>query len=361
VTNRDPHAARSGGLNATLLGLAVCIAGGALASALRLPLPWMIGPLLAMACCRFSGIHAVAPAYGRPVGQVIIGTALGLYFTPVVSRQVLAYAPVMLGAGVFAMGVGFLSSMVLAHGAGIDRRTAFFASVPGGAAEMSVLAERYGARLDEVAVGQSLRIAVVVIVFPWIFQYAGLTGADPYEQAQKLFDPLGIAAMLAAGAAGGMLFRFMRVPNGFTIGALSVSVGFTVAGASWSSMPPMLSNAGQLLIGCALGSRFEQDFLHRAPRFLAALFASIFAAMLISVVLGLTLAWAMGTAWPTMVLATAPGGIAEMAITAKVLHLGVPVVTAFHVTRMVILVTLTAPAYRLALSIARRTPKGDKS
>ena len=361
MANLDPHLARSDGLSPALLGLAVCIAGGALADALQLPLPWMIGPLLAMACCRFSGIRADAPAFARSVGQVIIGTALGLYFTPTVSRQVLAYAPVMLGAGIFAMGVGFLSSLVLARGAGIDRRTAFFASVPGGAAEMSVLAERYGARLDEVAVGQSLRLAVVVIVFPWIFQYAGLTGADPYEQAQKLFDPMGITAMLAAGAAGGLLLRYLRVPNGFTIGALSVSVGFTVAGASWSSMPSTLSNVGQLLIGCALGSRFERDFLHRAPRFLAALFTSIVAAMLISVALGLTLAWAMGTAWPTMVLATAPGGIAEMAITAKVLRLGVPIVTAFHVTRMVVLVTLTAPAYRLALRLARRTPKGGKS
>ena len=32
-------------------------------------------------------------------------------------------------------------------------------------------------------------------------------------------------------------------------------------------------------------------------------------------------------------LGTSPGGVAEMCVTAKVLQLGVPVVTAFHVTR----------------------------
>jgi hypothetical protein len=47
----------------------------------------------------------------------------------------------------------------------------------------------------------------------------------------------------------------------------------------------------------------------------------------------------------TLVLATAPGGIAEMSITAKVLELGVPVVTAFHVTRVVLLLTCTAPIF----------------
>ena len=54
---------------------------------------------------------------------------------------------------------------------------------------------------------------------------------------------------------------------------------------------------------------------------------------------------------PTLILGTTPGGIAEMAITAKVLQLGVPVVTAFHVTRMVFVVLVTGPMYNF---LARR-------
>jgi uncharacterized membrane protein AbrB (regulator of aidB expression) len=61
-----------------------------------------------------------------------------------------------------------------------------------------------------------------------------------------------------------------------------------------------------------------------------------------------------GVAVGTMVLATAPGGIAEMCITAKVLQLGVPLVTAAHVARVVILVTLTAPVFRLSRWLRRR-------
>jgi uncharacterized membrane protein AbrB (regulator of aidB expression) len=47
-----------------------------------------------------------------------------------------------------------------------------------------------------------------------------------------------------------------------------------------------------------------------------------------------------------VLLGTSPGGIAEMCITAKVLQLGVPVVTAFHVTRYIAVLLLTAPLYR---------------
>jgi uncharacterized membrane protein AbrB (regulator of aidB expression) len=47
----------------------------------------------------------------------------------------------------------------------------------------------------------------------------------------------------------------------------------------------------------------------------------------------------------SLAVSVAPGGIAEMAITAKVLQLGVPLVTAFQVSRMVGVVLLTGPLY----------------
>ena len=57
------------------------------------------------------------------------------------------------------------------------------------------------------------------------------------------------------------------------------------------------------------------------------------------------------------ILGTAPGGIAEMAITAKVLRVGVAFVTAAHVMRFVIVMLFTEPAYRL---IARRRERGAR-
>ena len=48
---------------------------------------------------------------------------------------------------------------------------------------------------------------------------------------------------------------------------------------------------------------------------------------------------------PTIWLGLAPGGLAEMAITAKVLMLGVPMVTALQVTRMVFVVMVTGWLY----------------
>ena len=53
-----------------------------------------------------------------------------------------------------------------------------------------------------------------------------------------------------------------------------------------------------------------------------------------------------------MILATSPGGIAEMSLTAKQLRLGVPIVTVFHVTRVVTLVLTCGLVYRWLASRA---------
>jgi membrane AbrB-like protein len=110
-------------------------------------------------------------------------------------------------------------------------------------------------------------------------------------------------------------------------------------------MPQLASNVGQCLLGCALGSRFQRDFLQGAHRFVGAVLASVLLAMALCALFGAALAYASQLHPATLVLGTAPGGIAEMCITAKVLQLGVPLVTAFHVARVVVILLTTVPVY----------------
>jgi uncharacterized membrane protein AbrB (regulator of aidB expression) len=100
-------------------------------------------------------------------------------------------------------------------------------------------------------------------------------------------------------------------------------------------------------MGCALGSRFERGFLRTAPRFAAALVPTLALMLALAALVGWGLAVGSGTYLGGGLLAAAPGGIAEMCITAKVLRMSVAFVTAAHVVRYVIVVLLTRPVYRL--------------
>ena len=147
-----------------------------------------------------------------------------------------------------------------------------------------------------------------------------------------------------------------RLPNPWVLGALAVALLLTANGIELSSLPKPVTNAAQLFIGVALGSRFTREFAKSAPRWLAAVALGSFGMIGLSAAFAWAIAHAAGLPWATVLLGTSPGGIAEMSITAKVMQLGVPVVTAFHVTRYVVVLLATAPIYRW---LARRRALGD--
>jgi len=117
--------------------------------ALHTPLPWMIGPLLATALATIVGQPTASATRLRNASQCVIGTALGLYFTP----QVLALVARLwwaIGLGVvWALALGLSLAWVLErlHGpwlAQADRATTYFASPIGAASEMTLLASATG-------------------------------------------------------------------------------------------------------------------------------------------------------------------------------------------------------------------------
>ena len=162
-----PEPARAGRVAGTL---ALALVAALVAERLRLPLPWMIGPLLAVALAGVLGARVDCPTPLRNAGQWVIGTALGLYFTPAVLATIVALAPALAVGIVWALLAGLLFYALLARVSGAtsaeERATAYFAAAIGGASEMAVLGERHGGRIDRIAMAHSLRVLIVVVAIP---------------------------------------------------------------------------------------------------------------------------------------------------------------------------------------------------
>lgn len=332
-------------VGAALIGAAAAVLAG-------VPLPWFIGPLLAVAGCNLAGGRLPSLPYGRDIGQWIIGVALGLYFTPEVVRQVVRLAPWIAGALAFAVVLGLVGAWALRRLTGEATATCFFAMAIGGASEMAAQAERYGGRVDRVAAAHSLRMMLVAVIVPWAMQAIGVSGSDPYVPAARQFDAVGFVVLVAVTGGGAIVLRRLGTPNVYMLGPLLVTAVLTAGGLAWSALPAPVLNAGQLLIGVALGARFSPEFFRAAPHFLLAVVLITVGYLAATAAFGVVVALASGLPTATAVLATTPGGISEMAITAKVLALGAPVVTAFHGIRMALLVVLIGPLYRVVRSLA---------
>jgi membrane AbrB-like protein len=342
-----------------VLALVVALLGALVCVWLRAPLPWLIGPLVTVALASMLHAPLAAPPGARQLGQWAIGVALGLYFSPDVMREVVRLAPWLLVAIVFAIVLGALGSWVLARATGTEATTAFFAMAIGGASEMAAQAQRHGGRVDRVAAAHSLRIMLVVLIVPLLFSWLDVHGLDPYTPLARVFDPIGFAVLVAVTLGAAAAMEHFGSPNSWMIGPLLAAAIITATGHTFSALPVAVVNGGQLLIGISLGVHFTPEFFRAAPRFLTVVALITLGYLAAAAVFGALLAQGSGLHWSTAVIATTPGGIGEMALTAKALQLGVPIVTAFHAIRMAAVVLTAGTIFAAWGRLAARRPHAD--
>lgn len=335
--------------------IAVAVAGAQLWRFCHLPLPWLVGSLYAVAFARILGLPLLAPPGARQGGQWVIGTSIGLYFTSAVVAELLSHAVLIAAMALSSLLMGVLGAAVIVRLRLADLPTAFFASMPGGAAEMANLADLWNAAVDKVAAAHAIRVMLVVLIVPLALSVGASHGMAPATARVLVWACFPI--MLGASLAGVVAFNLLRLPNAWVLGPLAGIAALGMVNIPLSALPAWLSAGGQLLIGVALGNRFDPGFLRRAPAFLAGMFGMSLAFILVAGLLALGAASITNFGLPSLMLSLSPGGIAEMSITASNLNLGVPLVVAAHVARLVVLMLLAPGAYRIFARLSGRLPR----
>ena len=95
--------------------LAVGIPAGYIFDLLDTPIPWMIGPMIAVATLNLMGVRMHSPPYARHLGQVILGSAVSLYFTPSVVAALAGNFPAIVAATVAVFLIGALGALMLSQ------------------------------------------------------------------------------------------------------------------------------------------------------------------------------------------------------------------------------------------------------
>lgn len=324
------------------------ICAGALLHVLGAPLAWMIGPLVAIAGLQLMRVETVIPPVTRPFGQLVIASTVGMTITPETIRTVGDQLLPMVGAAFLTLCGGFVAGLALARIARIDVVAASLACVPGGPVEMASIAQRLGLPPGPVVFAQTLRIVMLVVIIPPILLgFSDLTTADaaaPVAEAHRL---LRVALLLGLSAVGGYVFVALRLPNPFFLGAMAMAGAATSLGLPVDEPPLWLIVVAQILLGMWLGRMIDRALFVNSPRY--AFGAVCSTAMLMAICAGVAvgLMSLVDTEWQTMILATAPGGLTEMSLTAGLLHQSVVIVTAYQVVRIAIVLTAASPVFRL--------------
>jgi membrane AbrB-like protein len=94
--------------------------------------------------------------------------------------------------------------------------------------------------------------------------------------------------------------------------------------------------AAQIVLGTWLGSTFRRELFARGGKLVATLIGSALLLLAVVSACATGLAALTGQNWEVLVLGAAPGGVTEMALTAKFLGVDLALVTAFQLTRILI-------------------------
>jgi uncharacterized protein len=340
---------------------AAALVSGYLMSLLRVPLPWMIGPMVLAAIVSLAGKTPTIPWITRPIGQLVVAASVGLFFTPaalaVVSQQIV----LMIAVAVLTIAAGFLAALVLVRLANIDVVSASLASIPGGPVEMAALATRHGADSGTVAFAQILRIALLVLIIPPLLVAIDGEVADPAAAlADGPVDYPGAILLLAIALGGGLFLKLVRMTTPFFLGPLAATAAASAMMMPVSAPPYFVLAGAQVLLGVWLGCMFRRDLFTRSPMLVVAVMASTGVLMVLTAIMALVISWSAGIPWQTMVLATAPGSVTEMALTAKILDQQVALVTAYHILRIFIILPLVPLIFALVARLRTR-PEGSPS
>src|SRR6266567_2659285 len=165
---------------AIALTLAGGVVGGFAARYVHLPLPWLLGALFTMALSLAGAPVRLIP-WGRPAGTVVVGASTGLQFTAAVVAKLVTLLPLIIATAFLSTIVGAIGGLLYMRLTGIDRTTAFFATVPGGVVETTNLAPLYGGRLEPIMVAQTTRVALIVVFAPFlVVSFAGGGVRNPF-------------------------------------------------------------------------------------------------------------------------------------------------------------------------------------
>lgn len=330
--------ARTSQICRLLLVLIVAGCAGRLFEQLNAPLPWMIGPLMATAALSLSGWFRFSiPDAIRPFGQVVVACQVGLTFSAAAFALLLQLGAAIVSTAVMTGLVIFTVSILLSRMSGLTLVQSFLAGVPTSPVEAASMALRAGVDPMPVILSQTIRMSAVVLLVPFgLYAMEGWPEINRAHVALEAFDPLQVLLLAAVGVAGMMLFRLCRVPNPNFLGPLTLTAALAVSGHAPLPFPAFVLALAQIVLGTWLGACFRRELLGSARRLLLSCTVSVLLILAMTSAGAVAIAALTGIDWQTMILGAAPGGVAEMALTAKFLGQDVALITAFHLTRIFI-------------------------
>jgi len=321
--------------------VAIAFIGGAIFNALNLPLPWMLGAMMATGSVTLMRIETNMDVRLRTLMIVVLGVLLGSAFSPEILDRAALWPITLISLAGYVL-LSTVTGYFYFRLAGFEPKTAFFSGVPGGLNEMVTLTGAMGGDERQVSVAHTTRIFLVVMILPFLFRLI-----EDFEPGLRTFSGDGapftiIDVVILAGSAVVGLYaaRMLRLPAPHLTGPMVASAAVHLIGLTQASPPVIVVALAQILLGASVGARFAGLTYRDLGRVLRLGGIATVILLVISGVFAVGLNALTGIPFASLVLAFSPGGLTEMSLVALALNVDTAFVATHHIVRITVVVML---------------------
>lgn len=332
-----------------VLAIAVGIGGAYFFIWAHMPLPWLLGAMVACLLATLVGLPIERPTILEPSMRAVLGLMAGSSFSPEFVHQIPQFLASLAFLIPYVICCGGLGTWFLLKTSDFNFATAFFAAMPGGLSDMCAFGKSYGGDERQMVVVHTTRIFVLIFTLPFIIEW--LEGVDlggDLSVGGKLieFGLRDAMIFLACGIGGWWIALKLNISGPVIIGPLIASALVHGAGLTDAKLPDELIRLSQLILGVGLGSSFAGL---NVGNIMTAIFRSIvLMIMLLAISLGFTFLIVnySNIEFASVLLAYVPGGQAEMTLIALALGNDVSFIVVHHLLRLLIVVLASPLVFR---------------
>lgn len=321
------------------LSITVSLAGVAVFWVLKLPLPWLLGPMFACLLAALAGM----PLKGIPpvstAMRTVLGVAVGASITPALLMRLGEMSLSIAMIPPFVMLAGVVGTPYFRRIWGFDKATSYYAAMPGGLQDMLIFGEEAGGDPRALSLIHATRVLIIVTGLPLLFAYGLGINLDRPPGVPAVDLPLReLGLMLAVAVAGWWLAVRAGLFGASILGPLILAAAASLAGLLQHRPPAEAILAAQFFIGFGVGVNYVGITVAELRRIVVAgigytAILAVLAVAATAIVVGLGLA-----PLADAMLAFSPGGQAEMTVLAIVAGADLAYVVAHHLTRIVIVI-----------------------
>tara|TARA_Y100000590_G_scaffold304253_1_gene343043 strand:+ start:141 stop:1214 length:1074 start_codon:yes stop_codon:yes gene_type:complete len=323
------------------LVIIISVPSAIVADYFRIPLAWMLGPMIIISIAALMGMKVVMPKLALSGILIILGLHIGSYIDQNLINQMVNWIWTTIIMFFYILVSIFIVSKYLQKFSNYKKNTSIFSAAPGALGPLMILAEHEKSDLSQVATAHLIRLIIIITIFPFIIVSFVTTESIEIEKFNYLDqNHFELLILLFCSIILILLFDKIKIPATLLSGTLVASGILQISEVASYKLPEFSIDFCLLILGASVGCRFAEKTFKEVARNTLHSFIATFLLVLLGLIAAYIATYFVDNNFLTLILSFCPGGIYEVAVIAIAFELDPDFVTFHHIIRLLIILFL---------------------